>query len=303
MLLDSTTDKLEIILDKAITTSQLNFAVFYNDYTSTSVTPTKNFGVTNSTTAVNLIPAPIASHQHQLRWASISNTDTADIGVKIRFNDNGSFRNVLYVFLMVGESIQYSEEMGWRVYTLNGEEKISGFNNVFPSVRYPTFFSYNTPSTVSLVNTNCVCQYLGRAERPFSSINLQYKVIISPNGTITWAEVAIYKGTITLGSGTVMTRIGYTDASGIWNSTGNKTTNILTPNMAIGDDLFVVFSGSNTGANQPGFRSGNQPEIIGSGVYQTVANTRPSTSSTITGTVVTNVVFIELTWQGINQGT
>jgi hypothetical protein len=302
MLLDATTDKLEIILDKAITTSQLNFAVFYNDYISTGVTPTKNFGTTNSTTAVSLIPSPVSGHQHQLRWASISNTDTVDVGVKIRFNDNGLFRNMLYVFLMVGESIQYSEEMGWRVYTLNGEEKISGYNNLPPSVKYPSYMGYGSAASVSLLNTNCVCQYLGKAERPFSSINLQYKVTTALSGVVTWAELAIYKGSFSLGSGTVMTRLGFTDTSAVWNSATNKTTNILTPNMAIGDDLFVVFSNS-VSVTQTAFRSGGIPETLSSGVYQTVANTRPSVSSSITGVVAFNVNTIIIAWQGIYQGT
>lgn len=300
MLLDSTTDNLEIILDKDITTSQLNFAVFFNEYTSTGVTPTKNFGTTNSTTAVNLISSPSSGTQRQLRWCSISNTDTVDVGVKIRFNDNGSFRNVLYVFLRVGESIQYSEEMGWRVYTLNGEEKISGYNNIPPSVRFPSYIGINsTVSTTSLTNTNCNIQYLGRVERPFTSIKIRYRVTTAFTGTVTWAEMAIYKGNISLGVGTVLTRLGFVDTSTVWNSIGIKTSTILTPNMSIGDDLFVVFSNSVSGT-QTAFRCG-LTSYLSSGFCQSVTNTRPSTNSTISGSISANLL-LNISWQGIYQG-
>lgn len=303
MILDATTDNLEIILDKAITTNQLSFSVFYNEYTSTSVTPSSNYGTTNSTTAVNLIAAPTSGRQRQLRYCSINNVDTADIGVKIRFNDNGSFRNVLYVYLRVNESIQYSEEMGWRVYDSSGGEKVNAYHRLPGAIRLPEGFgAAGTGTTLNLTNTNCHCVYLGTAERPYSSVRIQYNVTTLLGATISWAELAIYRGTPTINVNTTMTRLGFTDASGIWNSTGVKTTTVNVSGVAIGDDLWAVFAPSSNNATPMALRAGVVDDL-GSGFFQTVTNTRPSTNSSITGTINSTSAQIWLAWEGVYQGT
>ena len=58
MVLTATTHSLEIVLDKTVTT-QLNYAVYYNDYTSTTVTPVSNYGVTNNTSSVKHLWKPV----------------------------------------------------------------------------------------------------------------------------------------------------------------------------------------------------------------------------------------------------
>lgn len=300
MVLDATTDSLEIILDKSVTTNQLSFSVFYNEYTSTTVTPFSNYGTTNNTTAVNLIPSPVANRQRQLRWCSINNVDTADIGVKIRFNNNGTFRTVLTVFLRVGESIQYSEEMGWRVYTNSGYEKVVGYQKFFPTIRMAeNFGAAGAATTLTLVSGTSYCIYLGRADRVYSSVKFQYNVT-TLTSTITWAELAVYRGTPTIQTNVSLTRLGFTDTSAVWNSTGIKTTTVTTTGMAIGDDLWAVYSNSAT--TPAAFRAGAADEL-GAGFVQTVAATRPSTNSSISPTISTTVANIWTAWQGIPQGT
>ena len=301
MLLDATTDNLEIILDKAITTNQLSFVVSFNEYTSTTVTPTSNYGVTNNTTAVNLISAPSSGKQRQLRYCAINNVDTADNIVKIRFNDNGSFRNVLYVYLRVGETIQYSEEMGWRIYDVQGSEKTNGFNRIPATIKMPEWFgAANNTSAMSLTNTNSFCIYLGRADRIYSSVKLMYQVTTALGATISWAELAIYKGTPVLNGNATLTRLGYSDMSAVWNTATIKTTTITTTGMVTGDDLWAVFSNSTTGTVAQ-FRCGSA-DPISSGAYQTSNNTRPSTSTTISGTLTTTAMPW-IVWEGVYQGT
>jgi hypothetical protein len=302
MILDLTTDALEIILDKAITTSQLSFTVFYNEYTSTTITPMSNYGTTNSTTAVNLIPPPTSGKQRQLKYCSINNVDTKDIGVKIRFNNNGSFTNLLYIYLGINESIQYSEEAGWRVYDANGGEKVNAYYRMPGTIRLAEGFgAANASTTLSLTNTNCFCVYLGTAERPYSSVKLQYGVTTQITANISWAELAIYKGTPTINANTSMTRLGFTDTSAVWNTTGNKTTTVSVSDMAVGDDLWAVFSNSTDGT-VASLRAGVVDDL-GTGFFQTVTNTRPSTNSSITGTISSTVAQIWVAWQGVYQGT
>jgi hypothetical protein len=109
--------------------------------------------------------------------------------------------------------------------------------------------------------------------------------------------MAIYKGTPSLQSATPLTRLGHVDTSGVWNSTGTKTTTIpMAANMAIGDNLWVVLSNSAGTATQ--IRAGLS-EVLGSGIYQTAANTRPSTTSSFTGTIDSGSAMPWVAWQGI----
>lgn len=302
MVLTATTHSLEIVLDKTVTT-QLNYAVYYNDYTSTMVTPVSNYGVTNNTSSVNLITAPSASHQHQLKYCAINNVGTEDVGTKIRFNDTGSYRNLLYVYLKASESIQYTEENGWRVYDLYGGEKINAYHKLPGTIRMPEGFGApNATTNLSLTNGTSHCVYLGASDRAYSSVRLQYQVTSSALGaTIAWAELAIYKGNPTIGSGTTMTRLGFTDTSGVWNTTGNKTTTVNTSNMAINDELWAVFAPSSSNVSPMQLRAG-AADNIGTGFFQTVA-TQPSTNSSISGSINTGSAQIWVAWQGVSQGT
>jgi len=301
MLLDATTDNLEVILDKAVTANNITFGVFYNEYTSTTVTPKKNVGGATGAAGVNLIPAPSAGNQRQLRWCSINNVDTNDMGVKVRFNDNGSYRNVLYVYLRVGESIQYSEEMGWRVYDNTGSERVAGFNRLPSSIRTPEwFYASGVASAQSLTSGYDYCIYLGKVDRPYSSIQIRYNVTTAAS-TITWAEVAIYKGNFSLQTNASLTRIGFTDISGVVNSTGNKTTTITTSGLVMNDDIWAVFACNSSGALA--LRSG-VAETLGVGYVQVVSSvTRPSTNLTISPTISTVVTIPWIAYQHFYQGT
>ncbi len=303
MILDSTTDSLEIVLDKVVTT-ELNFVTYYTDYTSTTITPTASYGVTNSTSSVNLVPSPLASHQHQLKYCAINNIGSQDVGTKIRFNNNSSYRNLLYTFLRVSESIQYTEENGWRIYTANGEEKVSGFNRLPSSIKMPEWFgAANNTTALATANGTAYCTYLGRAERPYSSIKIQYRTTVSLAATVNFAEIGIYKGTPTLQSATTMTTIGYANVSSEFTSaTGSKMSTVsITGSMAIGDDLWAVFANSGS-STLTSLRAGTV-DNLGSGWFQTSASCQPSTNATISGTINSGSAMIWMAWQGVYQGT
>lgn len=298
MILNSTTDALEIVLDKVVT-NQLNYTTYYAAYTPTAVTPSSSYGTTNNTSSVNLVPSPPSNTQYQLKYCSIFNNGNDDVGTKIRFNDNGSLRNLSYVFLRASESIQYTEESGWRVYNNAGYEKTVGYQKIPPAIRMPEWFGTPTGVALTLVSTNSYCIYLGRAERPLSSVRLQYNVSTQAS-TITWAELAIYRGVPTLQGSVTLTRAGFTDVSAVWNSTGLKTTTVTTSNIAIGDDLWAVFSNSAGIAAQV---TAGSVDHLGAGFMQSITNTQPSTTVSFTPTRDSGSAMPWVAWQGVYQGT
>ena len=298
MILDATTDSLDIVLASAITTNQLSFTVYFDDFTSIGVTPTKNVSVTNSTTPVNLISAPAASHQRKLKYCSIFNGDTALSSVTIRFNNNSTLRNILIVTLYVNESIQYTPEAGWQVYDANGSLKVSGLYQAPGGLRPTEYFgAANTTTTLTLTNTNAFCFYLGKAERNFSSISIAHRVTTAITATVSWAEIAIYKGTPAIGANaTLGTRLGFTSTAGVWTATGIYVTAVSLSGCSAGDDLWVVFSNSTSGTVAQ-IRAGLVDDVQG-GFVQTVNNARPSTNSSLSGTVQNATAHAWVSWQG-----
>lgn len=299
MILNSTTDSLEIVLDKSATTNQVSFCVHYIEYTSTGATPMSNYGVTNNTTAVNLISSPSSNTQRQLKYCSINNRDTDDIGVKIRLNNNGNFTNILNPFLKVKNSIQFTEELGWRVYNDYGYERTSGYQQIPPAIRIMDISRSNGVVFNAVAGTS-YCHYLGRAERPFSSINVQYRG--GGTGPFTWAEMAIYKGKPTLGSATTINLVNYVDTSSQFTgTTGNYIIPISTSGISIGDDLWVVY-GFSGGTNFDIYCNSNLILANSSGYYMTITNTRPSLTNTMTPSLNTVDSIPIINWQGIYKG-
>lgn len=125
IVLNSTTDKIQIVLGGTITTNQLNCFANYRDITTTAYTPARTVLNTNNTTAVDIIPAPASSTQRVVDYISVFNNDTASATVTIRFNDNGTTYNLFKTTLDVGEKLEYQEGKGFSVITDSGAIKTS----------------------------------------------------------------------------------------------------------------------------------------------------------------------------------
>jgi hypothetical protein len=72
---DAPTHSIELLLDQAGFTSELDFAACFADITSTEYTPGASDGTTNGTTAVTVMSAPSASTQRSLKFLSVYNAE------------------------------------------------------------------------------------------------------------------------------------------------------------------------------------------------------------------------------------
>jgi hypothetical protein len=192
--------------------------------------------------------------------------------------------------LIQNESIQYNPNSGWQTFDENGILKVLGSTNNPPSLRIPPFFSTTADTnnigltTLTVTSGTDFAYYLGKADRAYTSINLRYNVQTGLGATITYSELAIYKGYPTIGSATTtntLTRCGYTDTSAIFNSTGTKNTSVTVTGVTINDDIWVVFGTSTSGTNL--VIAGGIFDDTYNGFIGTVAGSlRPSTNSTLT---------------------
>lgn len=304
MLLDATTDTIEVKLGGSVTTRQPQFYASYNTVTSTVITPAKNFGSTNNTTAVTVMPAPSASQQNQLRYCSIYNCDTFGQTVTIQLNNNSTIRVLFTAYLFVGEYIQYTPTNGWRAYNHNGIMKTFATAVNPTSVRMPPFFNaINGTTNLTLSNGTTYAFYLGQADRPYDQVSILTTLATAYVG-LSFQEAAIYKGYPTMGANLTLTRCGWLDVSvgnniG-FNATGTKNIPINTSGITAGDEIWAVLASSAT-TTAPIIRSGLVDDI-GSGIVQTnTSNLRPSTSSSIAFTLQSATNMGWISWQGFQR--
>lgn len=125
IILDATTKKLQIVLAGAITTSELDVVSTYVDVTTTAGVPSafvsgESDTTSNSTTPVDIVAAPAANTQRQVKLISVENTDTNPATATIRYNNNGTVRKLVTITLAVGSTLQYTDGEGWRVIDTDG---------------------------------------------------------------------------------------------------------------------------------------------------------------------------------------
>jgi hypothetical protein len=300
MLLTSTTDSIDVVLGATATTNQLHLISSYNNSTASSVTPAKTVTVTNDTTPVNLVPAPSSGDSRQLRYASIFNADTVSATVTVRNNFNGTTRNVISTLLHVNDFMQYTHRTGWKVFNMDGQLRNFDYFNTLTDHRAQEFFiTANTTGTSTLTSGNTYCGYMGRASGPYNTIVINTVIGTAIGGTVSWAELAIYKGEPSLASGTTMTRLGFIDvAQTFTQGAQNRFFVIPVSGVTPGDGLWCVYGISTTGTS-PTMRNANVSDIIGAGFIQTAGNNRPSTNLTLTGTVSTSFAFPQTFWNGL----
>lgn len=120
LILTATTDNLQVVLGGAITTNQLPCVSSWRDITTTAYTPGRTTTNTNSTTDVNIVPAPAASTQRVIDSVSIYNKDTVAALVTVKYDANGTEYVLWSATLAVSESVQYVEGAGWQKLSADG---------------------------------------------------------------------------------------------------------------------------------------------------------------------------------------
>jgi hypothetical protein len=131
MILDSTTEKITLVLAGATTTSPGDCDANWTTSDPAAVLPTPTFGagsnptVTNGTTSVDLVPVPTTSTMRvSVQDLSVVNSDTAAMTVTIRKTDGATHRKVFGpVTILPNEKIQYERGSGWKVFDAAGAIK------------------------------------------------------------------------------------------------------------------------------------------------------------------------------------
>ena len=76
IILDATSQRIEVVLPRNVTTNQLEWNTTYVDVTTSTYTPGSSLGATNNTTPEIIVDAPGVSTQRQVKLITVYNKDT-----------------------------------------------------------------------------------------------------------------------------------------------------------------------------------------------------------------------------------
>lgn len=129
LVLSTTGDNIELVLGAAVTTSQPQCFAAWRDITTTAFAPGRLGVNANSTTAVNIVPAPAGSTQRVVDFISVYNADTKPVEATIRFDLSGAETILFKGWIGVGEVLVYVDGSGWHKIGSNGEYRASARGN------------------------------------------------------------------------------------------------------------------------------------------------------------------------------
>lgn len=299
IILDNTTGTIQAVLGGAITTNQPDYWTGYVDHTTTTVLSGNGGGALNSTTDVNIVSAPAASTQRQVKYISIYNRDTVSVTATVKYDSSGTERILWKGTLATGEKVEYIEASGWIVYDAYGNPRVTNYL-MMPKgspVKFMGIDAANLTAVKTLTSNSSFAYYMGQAETSYSTITFKYRVTTAA-ATITWAEVAVASSpAITIGGAASLTRLGYTDVAAIINSTGQKSTAVSVTGVVPGMHLWALFGNQATTA---AIVRGALADDLQSGFFQALGATRISTMGAGTAFAVEGATTVPVwgTWQG-----
>lgn len=251
MILSATTESLELV-----TTSTANIAwtVSWTDYSTsaTTITPGSNQGTVSSATDTTIVAAPSTNVARTVACITIRNTHaTAKNTVTVQKDVSGTEYPLMPpVTLRAGEAMCFTHAAGWQVLTAQGVPRMQSANIAPPaSLRLPAGFMGST-STKTLTKGTTFGVYIGRAEWAQTLWSVRYNITTAATATVSWAEVAVAKGDLTLATNPSLTVVGYADISSTITGTGAQSVSVNLSSGQIvheGDDLWVLLGHDGSG--------------------------------------------------------
>lgn len=145
----------------------------------------------------------------------------------------------------------------------------------------------NTTAATAFVSATSYFSYLGRLGSAITTIDLLVKVTTAV-ATITWAEVAVFKGTPVLNGNASLTRCGFTNVATTFNSLGVKKTTVSLSGLAAGDDIWACLGSQ---ATTPYQVRGLFADELQTGVVQSAA-VRPSLAASPQATTLVAAALV-----------
>ena len=122
LTLEGSTDSLEVVTSTAIS---IDYQVSWSNVTATALTtPGVTVGNIASATTTTLIAAPAGSNWRHVRGVSLRNAGATANVVTVQVNRSAGLRTLYRTSLAGGESLNWEEAGGWRVYNSAGVPRV-----------------------------------------------------------------------------------------------------------------------------------------------------------------------------------
>ena len=126
MLIDATTQTLEVKLAGAVSTNELPIVLAYIDGEASNFFPTLQHSISNGTAEVTILSAPEPRGKRMVKFMYIRNTDTATATVIVQLADGATNREIVKIALLQDETLVYTDTTGFKVIDTNGNTKVGG---------------------------------------------------------------------------------------------------------------------------------------------------------------------------------
>lgn len=138
IVLNQTTDKIQVVLAGAKTTNELQCTASFRDILyGNKIVSGRTLVNTNGATDVDLVGSPGALFKREIDFLSVYNKDTVSQTVTLKFDANATEFILIKAILAAGEQLQYSKEGGFQVISSNGGIKgsaVAGSNSAVDNV-------------------------------------------------------------------------------------------------------------------------------------------------------------------------
>jgi hypothetical protein len=121
IILDSTSESLQIVV--AESSREIQYTVSYVDVTTTTYTPYGGDGAITVTTDTEIVAAPSASTQRQIKHLTAYNASASPTTVTVKKDISATDRILCKVQLESRETLQYSDGEGFSVINIQGATK------------------------------------------------------------------------------------------------------------------------------------------------------------------------------------
>jgi len=124
ILTNSPARKLQVVLGAASVTAAPRVYAAWVDHTTTTYTPDAATVASNGTTQTDVVAAPGASTQRQIKSVSCRNIDTIAHTITFLLDDAGTDAQLFSAVVPVGYSAEYTDGRGWAVRSTTGAEVV-----------------------------------------------------------------------------------------------------------------------------------------------------------------------------------
>jgi len=178
MIILNSTDTLQVVLNAAKTTNDMQIAVSYRDITATTFAHSRLLTTSNGVTDVNILTAPASSHWYIVDTISIYNADTALKNITVKYDVSAVETIIWKGDIAAGGMLFYNNDA-------------TGWTYVAPS---PQGYAINVQAlTSSPADTTPF--YFGTMPKAIVTTAAISKVYIRKAGTLKIAEIYTYAGT------------------------------------------------------------------------------------------------------------